>query len=63
MDTVTAKLTTRLTRELDELIETGLYANRSEAIRDAVRDLLDRKRLQRLEAAVREDIAWGLRRG
>lgn len=62
METVTAKLTPRLTRELDELIEAGWYANRSEAIRDAVRELLDKRRLQRLEAAVREDIAWGLER-
>lgn len=62
METVTAKLTPRLTQELDGLIEAGWYANRSEAIRDAVRILLERKRLQRLEAAVREDIAWGSER-
>lgn len=60
MDTVTAKLTPRLTRELDALIEEGWYANRSEAVRDAVRDLVERNRLRRLEQAIEEDIAWGL---
>lgn len=60
MDTVTTKLTERLTGELDSLVEEGWYANRSEAVRDAVRDLVERKRIHRLEAAVDEDIAWGL---
>lgn len=62
MDTVTAKLTPRLTQELDALIEAGWYANRSEALRDAVRDLVERKRLYRLERAVEQDIEWGLGR-
>lgn len=62
MDTVTAKLTPRLTQELDALIEAGWYANRSEALRDAVRDLVERKRLYRLERAAEQDIEWGLGR-
>lgn len=62
MDTVTTKLTERLTTELDALVDDGWYANRSEAVRDAVRDLVERKRLQRLERAVEEDIDWALER-
>lgn len=62
METVTAKLTERLTKELDALIAAGWFANRSEAVRAAVRAMLDDNRLRRLEAAVQEDIAWGLRR-
>jgi len=60
METVPAKLTTRLTREIDELIEEGWYANRSEAIRDAVRELIERKKYARIKRAVEEDIEWGL---
>jgi len=42
------------------LIKEEWYANRSEAIRDAVRSMVERKQLVRLEAAVEEDIQWGL---
>ena len=61
MDTVTAKLTTRLARELDALVKQGWFANRSDAIRAAVRDMVEQRRVQRLEQAVDEDIAWGLK--
>jgi Arc/MetJ-type ribon-helix-helix transcriptional regulator len=62
METVTAKLTERLATELDRLVEQGWFANRSDAIRAAVRDMVEQRRLQRLAAAVDEDIAWGKRR-
>ncbi|MCD4798539.1 MAG: ribbon-helix-helix domain-containing protein [Methanosarcinales archaeon] len=60
MQTIPAKLTSKLVAELDALIKEGWYANRSEAIRDAVRNMVERKQLARLEAAVEEDIQWGL---
>lgn len=60
METVPAKMTKRLVMELDKLIEQGWYSNRSEAVRDAVRKLVEKKRLERLEEAIREDIKWGL---
>ena len=60
LETVPAKLTSRLTREIDELVEDGWYANRSEAIRDAVRELIERKKLAKLKKAVQEDVEWGL---
>jgi len=60
LETVTAKLTPRLAAEIDALVEEGWYANRSEAIRDAVRNLVDKKNLARLEKAVNEDIEWAL---
>lgn len=62
METVTTKLTARLAKELDHLVAAGWFANRSEALRAAVRDLVDQRRLQRLEQAVDEDIAWGRKR-
>ena len=62
METVTAKLTERLATELDALVDAGWFANRSDAIRAAVRDMVEQRRLQRLEQAVDEDIAWAKRR-
>jgi Arc/MetJ-type ribon-helix-helix transcriptional regulator len=60
MDTVPAKLTPRLVEEMDELVREGWYANRSELIRDAVREAIRRARSQRLERAIKEDVEWGL---
>lgn len=60
MQTVPAKLTDRLVLEAEELINEGWYANKSELIRDAVRDLINKLKLQKLEKAVKEDIEWGL---
>ena len=60
MKTIPAKLTDRLVLEAEGLIKEGWYANKSELIRDAVRELITRKKLQRLEKAIKEDIDWGL---
>lgn len=62
MTRVTVRLPERLIQGLDALVEQGLYADRCEAVRDAVRDLVEKKRLFRLGQAVEEDIAWGLGR-
>ncbi|MCK4613884.1 MAG: ribbon-helix-helix protein, CopG family [Thermoplasmata archaeon] len=61
MEALTAKITPRLLHELDHLIEDGWYASRSEAIRDAIRTLVESKRYSRMKKAVMEDIEWGLR--
>jgi len=58
--TVPAKLTARLVQEAEEPIKEGWYANKSELIRDAVRDLINKLKLQKLEKAIKEDIEWGL---
>lgn len=60
MITVPAKLTERLVAEADELISEGWYSSRSELLRDAVRRIVEEKRLEMLEQAVKEDIKWGL---
>jgi Arc/MetJ-type ribon-helix-helix transcriptional regulator len=60
MDAIPAKLTPRLIEEMDELIREGWYANRSELIRDAVRETIRRTRVQRLESSIKEDVRWGL---
>jgi Arc/MetJ-type ribon-helix-helix transcriptional regulator len=39
MDPVQIRLTKELIEKIDNMIESGLYPNRSEAVRDAVRRL------------------------
>jgi len=43
METVQIRLTRNMLEKLDDLITIGEYPNRSEAIRDSVRRMLDRK--------------------
>jgi len=40
---VTVKLPERLVSDVDQLVKAGIYHNRSDAIRTAVRDLLKRE--------------------
>jgi len=61
MDMVPAKLTKKLVMEMDELVNDGWYANKSELIRSAVRDLINKTKAERLEAVIKEDVEWGLR--
>lgn len=61
METVPAKLTKRLVVEMDALIEEGWYANKSELIRNAIRELVRKTKAERLEAAIKDDVEWGLR--
>ncbi len=60
METVPAKITKKLVVEMEELIDEGWYANKSELIRNAVRDLINKSKAERLEAAIKEDVVWGL---
>lgn len=60
LEMVPSKLTKRLIRDAEELVKEGLYANRSELVRDAVRQLVNKAKATRLEAAIREDVEWGL---
>ena len=60
METVPAKMTRRIVAEMEELIKQGWYANKSELIRDAVRELVKKQKVTQLESAIKEDIQWGL---
>lgn len=60
METVPAKLTGRIVAEMEELIRQGWYANKSELIRDAIRELIKKQKITQLESAIKEDIRWGL---
>lgn len=60
METVPAKLTKRIVIEIEELIKQGWYANKSELIRDAIRELIKKQKVTQLESAIKEDTQWGL---
>jgi len=60
METVPAKLTRRIIAEMEELINQGWYANKSELIRNAIRELIKKQKVTQLESAIKEDIQWGL---
>ena len=60
METVPAKLTKRIIMEMEELIKQGWYANKSELIRNAIRELVKKQKVVQLESAIKEDIQWGL---
>ena len=42
METIQIRLTKNMLMRLDELIQIGVYPNKSEAIRDSVRKMLER---------------------
>ena len=60
LEAIPAKITSKLIQEMDEIIKEGWYANRSEFIRDAVRESIKKMKAERLEAAIKEDVKWGL---
>ena len=60
MITLPAKVTQRLINELDEIVEEGWYSSRSEAVRDAIRQLVRRYHIEKIERDMEEDIKWGL---
>lgn len=59
-DSVPTKFPKRMVEEMDEIVEGGWYANRSELVRDAVRQKLREMKAQQLEDAIKEDVKWGL---
>ena len=44
MERVTLRIPKQQIEEVEQMVETGKYPNRSEAIRSAVREMLDEKR-------------------
>ncbi|MBR9683634.1 ribbon-helix-helix protein, CopG family [Candidatus Woesearchaeota archaeon] len=54
MQTVQIRLTSKLVEKLEELVEDGLYPNKSEAVRDAVRRLILEQELGELGEMIEE---------
>ena len=61
MKTVHLELPDQLAEQVGALVSQGWFVDESEAARYALRELVDRQRLQLLEAQQREDIAWAKR--
>lgn len=59
-DSVPTKFPSRMVEEMNEIVEDGWYANRSELVRDAVRQKIREMKSQQLEDAIKEDVKWGL---
>lgn len=60
MENIQAKLTPKLLEEVEKLIKEGLYADRDEAIRDAIRRLIREIRYTKEEKNLLKDAEWGL---
>lgn len=60
METIQAKLTPKLLEEVEKLIKEGLYVDRDEAIRDAIRRLIREIRYTKEEENLLKDAEWGL---
>jgi len=60
METVPTKLTEKLILEMNAIVNEGWYANKSELIRDALREMIKKLKAERLASAIKEDITWGL---
>lgn len=60
METIQAKVTPKLLEEVEKLIKEGLYADRDEAIRDAIRRLIREIRYSVEEENLLKDAEWGL---
>lgn len=56
MKVVPVKLSDSLTGALDELVKGGVYSSRNEALKDAVRSLIERRRLGEVEGRRRLQI-------
>jgi len=60
LEIIEAKLTPKLVEEVGKLIKEGLYADRDEAIRDAIRRLIREIRYSVEEENLLKDAEWGL---
>ena len=60
MTTLTVDLPEALTAELDAAVEAGWFPSQAEAIRAAVRDLVNHRKLALLEKQQLADIDWAV---
>lgn len=60
MSTLTVELPEALTAELDAAVEAGWFANQSDAVRAAVRDFVNHRKLALLEKQQLADIEWAV---
>jgi Arc/MetJ-type ribon-helix-helix transcriptional regulator len=61
MKTLDAKISDRLSRGIEALVERGWFATRDEVVQEAIKRFLDAHRPELMEKFIREDVEWGLR--
>lgn len=61
MSAISLELPDQLTADVDKAVEAGWFADRQEAIREAVREFVNSRRLDLQERQQLDDIAWALR--
>jgi len=61
MKTIEAKISERLHRQIDALVEKGWFHSRDKVLEEALRRFLQAHRPELMEQFIREDVEWGLR--
>ena len=61
MNAISLDLPDQLTADVDKAVAAGWFADRQEAIRQAVREFINSRRLELQEEQQLDDIAWALR--
>lgn len=61
MNAISLDLPDQLTADVDKAVAAGWFADRQEAIRQAVCEFMNSRRLELQEAQQLDDIAWALR--
>lgn len=60
MKTLQVEVTDELAIQIDQVLKEGWFNSREEIVRLALREYLDRQRLELTERFQREDIAWAV---
>ena len=61
MNAISLELPDQLTADVDKAVAAGWFADRQEAIREAIREFINSRRLDLQERQQLDDVAWALR--
>ena len=59
--TVETRISKRLDRQIDALVEQGWFPSRDQVFQEAIHRFLDAHKPELMERFIREDVEWGLR--
>jgi hypothetical protein len=61
VNTVETKISERLDRQIDALVEQGWFDSRGTVVQEAIRRFLEAHRPEPMERFIRQDVEWQLR--
>lgn len=61
MKTLQVELPDQIAREVEQVVETGVFENAAEVVRVALREFITRRRYELMEQQQLQDVAWALR--